>query len=63
MRQKPPAHEHEIGPDQKTENSGGNEHFRYCTALEFRTGFDYAVKQICAVEASRRLFGNSHCGA
>ena len=26
------SRKYEIGPDQKTEDSGGNEHFRYCTA-------------------------------
>lgn len=26
------ASEHEITPYEKAENSGGNEHFRYCTA-------------------------------
>ena len=26
------ARKHEISPDQKRENSGGNEHLRYCTA-------------------------------
>jgi hypothetical protein len=36
------ARQHEIGPDQKAENSGSYEHFRYCTAhLHFqRNTFD-----------------------
>src|SRR5579864_5304150 len=42
------APEHEICPDDKAENSSGNEHFRYCTARWIsRAG----------IELRRRLFG------
>src|SRR5229473_7541554 len=50
------ARKHEICPDQKTENSGGCEHFRYCTAR----GNSATWSPFAAAEASRHSPGNSH---